>query len=72
MSKSHTEEYLRTRATQIVEEKVKGSTLFDDKAEEKVPRFSPSGKTWADADSHHVFAVWGDESSLILDQTCVG
>jgi len=42
MTKSHTEEYLRTRATQIVEEKVKGSTLFDDKAEKKVPRFSPS------------------------------
>ena len=44
MPKSHTEDYLRTRATQIVAEKVAGSTLFDDKAEEKIPRFSPSGK----------------------------
>jgi len=42
MSKSHTEDYLRTRATQIVEEKAKGSTLFDDVAEGKIPRFSPS------------------------------
>lgn len=42
MSKSHSEQYLRSRATQIVEEKCLGSTLFDAKAEQKIPRLSPS------------------------------
>jgi hypothetical protein len=41
-----TEEFLRKRSSEIIQDKAKNITIFNKDAEESFPRFHPSGKKY--------------------------